>query len=816
MQADECNGLTTAEAEKRLVEYGNNTLFKPHTVRFVSIVREEITEPMILLLFAVGFFYALGGELGDTITIFAIIAALIFAEVWNEYRAKKTISSLSQLAAPTAKVLRDGVTTNINTDLIVPGDVVLVASGTRVAADAHVTQSLSLSIDESSLTGESFPQDRKVADDVYAGTLVVAGEGMATVFATGASTKIGAISARAQEIKEPKTPLQLAMKSLAKSLVGVALAFSIAIPVLGFVRGQNLYQMFLTGLALAFATIPEELPIIITMVLGLGAYQLSRTGFLVKRIKAAEVLGDATVILTDKTGTITENKMRVVSVFPNEREGDVMAAALGALPEFPTSATDLATLERAQTAPAPTIGSLVRERSFDSERKTRATIRVSDGDARLFVSGAPEEVFALAKDAPVSFEEALRSEAAKGRRAIAVAARTLPSAARDLPFSELELEMALVGLLFLEDPPRKEVKETIERARSAGIRTIMVTGDHPLTAHFVAQSVGIDGSTMLTGDELDRLSDLELQDAVKTVAVFARTTPEHKYRLVTALQRNGEIVAVTGDGINDTLALKGADIGIAMGIKGTDAAKEAADIVLSNDDFVLIGRGVFEGRKFFENLRKGVKFYLSVKAALILIFLLPVLAGIAFPLAPIQIIILELFMDLGASAAFVAEPAEALIYSERPRDLKERFIDSAMLKGIAASGLSLFAGVTISYFYALWQGLPLVQAQTFAFAAWIFTLMMLAFVSRSEKDPLYRLGILANRAMDVWALVAVAFLFVAIGTPELSAYFKLSSVTVIQLTTVFAISFVCASWQEWMKVLRFRIRVSGRHVATAS
>ena len=816
MQADQGNGLTTAEAEKRLAEYGYNTLFKPHAVRFISIVREEITEPMILLLFAVGFFYALGGELGDTITIFAIIAALIFAEVWNEYRAKKTISSLSQLAAPTARVLRDGVTTNVKTELVVPGDVLLISSGTRVAGDAHVTQSLSLSIDESSLTGESFPQERKADDDVYAGTLAVAGEGTATIFATGASSKIGAISARAQEITEPKTPLQLAMNSLAKSLVGVALAFSIAIPFLGFLRGQNLYQMFLTGLALAFATIPEELPIIITMVLGLGAYQLSKKGFLVKRVKAAEVLGDATVILTDKTGTITENKMRVVSVFPHEHEDDVLAAALGALPEFPTSATDLATLERAQTGPAPTIGALIRERSFDSERKTRSTVRVLDGDARLFVSGAPEEVLALTKEATGSFEEALRSETAKGRRAIAVAERTLPSAARDLPFSEIEKEMTLSGLLFLEDPPRKEVKETVERARSAGIRTIMVTGDHPLTAHFVAQSVGIDGRRMMTGDELDRLSDEELQDAVKTVAVFARTTPEHKYRLVTALQRNGEIVAVTGDGINDTLALKAADIGIAMGIKGTDAAKEAADIVLSNDNFVLIGQGVFEGRKFFENLRKGVKFYLSVKAALILIFLLPVLAGIAFPLAPIQIIVLELFMDLGASAAFVAEPAEGRIYSDLPRDLKERFVNSAMLKGVAASGLSLFAGVTISYFYALWQGLPLVQAQTFAFAAWIFSLMILAFVSRSETDPLYHSGIFANRAMDVWALAAVAFLFVAIGTPELSAYFKLASVTIVQLATVFVISFVCASWQEWVKVLRFRIRATSRHVPAAS
>ena len=815
-ESENRGGLTTEEAKKRLAEHGYNTLYKPHTVRFVDIVKEEITEPMILLLFAVGFFYAVGGEVGDTVTIFAIIAALIFAEVWNEYRAKKTIASLSELAAPTAKVQRDGATTTVATNTVVPGDTLLLASGTRVAADAHVTQSLSLTVDESSLTGESFPQERRVADDIYAGTLVMSGEGKATVFATGGSTKIGAISARAQEIKEPKTPLQLAMKSLAKSLVGVALAFSIAIPFLGFIRGQDLYQMFLTGLALAFATIPEELPIIITMVLGLGAYQLSRTGFLVKRIKAAEVLGDATVILTDKTGTITENKMRVVSVFPRGREEDVLAVASGALPEFPSSATDVATLERIQKAHAVTAGALVRERSFDSERKTRSTVRVSDGETRLFVSGAPEEILALTTDEIKPFEHALRSETAKGRRAIAVATRTLAPRERDQPFDELEKKLTLVGLLFFEDPPRKDVKETIERARSAGIRTVMVTGDHPLTAQFVAQSVGIDGSKMMTGGELDGLSDEALEDAVKTVTVFARTTPEHKYRLVNALQHNGEVVAVTGDGINDTLALKGADIGIAMGIKGTDAAKEASDIVLSNDDFVLIGRGVFEGRKFFENLRKGVKFYLSVKAALILIFLLPVLAGVAFPLAPIQIIVLELFMDLGASAAFVAEPAEALIYSERPRDLKERFMDSAMLKGIAASGLSLFAGVTIAYFYALWQHLSVAQAQTFAFAAWIFTLMMLAFVSRSEKDPLYHLGVFANRAMDAWALAAVAFLFAAITIPELSVYFRLAPISVAQVAAIFVISFVCASWQEWVKTLRFRTRAQSRDVRAAA
>lgn len=694
--------------------------------------------------------------------------------------------------------------TNVRTELIVPEDVLLVASGTRIAADAHVVESLSMSVDESSLTGESFPEEKKVGDPLYAGTLVVVGEGKAVVVATGNSTRISAISARAQAIKEPKTPLQQAMKSLAKSLVGVAVGFSVAIPILGVLRGQDLYQMFLTGLALAFATIPEELPIIITMVLGLGAYQLSRGGFLVKKIKAAEVLGDATVILTDKTGTITENKMRVVSVFPKEREQDILTAAREALPEFPASATDIAIRERTQKDPEATVGTIIRERGFEGERKTRSTLRTIDGAARLLISGAPEEVFALSQGSHAPCEEALRSETGKGRRAIAVGEKALPADVLDHPFSELEQGLSVVGLLFLEDPSRKDVKETIERARKAGIRTIMVTGDHPETARFIAQSVGITADKVITGAELDQMSDREVGDVVKTVGVFARTTPEHKYRLVNALHHNGEIVAVTGDGINDTLALKGADIGIAMGIKGTDAAKEAADVVLSNDNFVLIGQGIFEGRKFFENLRKGVKFYLSVKAALIIIFLLPVLLAVALPFAPIQIIVLELFMDLGASAAFVAEPAEARIYTELPRNLKERFMDSPMLRGIAASGLSLFAGVTISYFYALSLGLPLGQAQTFAFAAWIFTLMILAFVSRSEREPLYRIGVFANKAMDVWALAAFAFLFFVISTPELSAYFRLSPITAAQLAIVFGISFVCASRQEWVKTIRFR------------
>ncbi len=805
-QQQEARGLTGAEADKRLREFGPNQIFKPHTVRFLDIVREEITEPMILLLFAVGFFYAIGREIGDAIAIFSIIAALIFAEVWNEYRAKKTISSLSKLAAPTAKVMREGVSIDIETEQVVPGDLLLLTSGTRVAADGKVLLSLSLQVDESALTGESFPQEKKLEDEICAGTLVVSGEGEAEVTVTGEATKVGAIAARAQAIKEPKTPLQLAMKSLAKSLVWVSIFFSVAIPFVGFLQGQNLYQMFLTGLALAFATIPEELPIIITMVLGLGAYQLSRHHFLVKKIKAAEVLGDATVILTDKTGTITENKMQVVSVFPSDQEVSVLDAAMGALTELSSSPTDTTLMERADELHLKlNTGAIVRERSFDSERKTRSIIRAVNGNVVLFMSGAPEELVPLCEqvDTP-AVKEVLERETVKGRRVIAVASKFIPLADEDLPFSALEHGLSFRGLIFLEDPPRIDVKETIESAHHAGIRTIMVTGDHPQTSSFVARSVGIASEKVVTGDEMDALSEGDLQNTVRDVSVFARTTPEDKYRLVNALHKNGEIVAVTGDGVNDTLALKAADIGIAMGIKGTDAAKEAADIVLADDSFVSLGHGIFEGRKFFDNLRKGVKFYLSVKAALIAIFLLPILVGVTLPFAPIQIIVLELFMDLGASAAFVAEPAEKTIYTRSPRDPKKKFLDTPMLRGIAASALSLFAAVTLSYFYALWQKLPLDTAQTFAFASWIITLMFLAYVSRSETDTLVSLGVFTNRAMDLWAVIAFAFMFIAIWTPAISVYLSLSAITLSQLGIILVISFVATSWQEVRKALVLR------------
>jgi Ca2+-transporting ATPase len=791
-------GLSGEEARRRLETYGPNIIVKPWEVSFLGIAVEEITEPMILLLLFVGAVYSIWGKLEDALTIFVVIVLLVLAEVWNEYRAKKAIASLARIAAPLASVVRDGTIKEVKAEEVVPGDVLALSQGTRVAADARLLVSYSLQVDESALTGESFPVLKKDGDEVYAGTVVVSGEGMAGVAATGRNTRLGRLSAMAREIKPPKTPLQNAMKSLAKSLVFVALFFSFIIPFLGYLRGQPLRDMVLTGLALAFAVIPEELPIIITMVLGLGAFQLSREGFLVKKLKAAEVLGDATVILTDKTGTITENRMTVVEVYPPGEERKVLQSAMDSLTSLSRSPTDIAIMEKAREMGIGAEGVVVRERSFDASRKTRALIRRMDGGIVLFVTGAPENVLKVSREKRPDIERAMLVEASKGRRVIAAARKSLAGGQEGMPFDELERDMDIAGIVAIEDPPREGVKETIKRARDAGVRTIMVTGDHPLTASYVAKEVGIPAEMVIAGPQLDAMPDASLRDEVGRVSVFARVTPEGKHRLVKALRENGEVVAVTGDGINDTLALRAADIGIAMGIRGTDVAREAADVVLADDNFVTIGHGIFQGRKFFDNLKKGLKYYLSVKTALVLVFLVPVLLGLPLPLAPIQIILLELFMDLAASAGFVAEPAERSIYEPIA---KKSLFDKGMLAGIGLSGLSLFIAVLVPYFYALSKGFSIETAQTFAFTAWIMGHVFLAFVSRSEREPLISLGPFTNKAMDVWAAAAFIFLFLILATP-LGALIKATPLTISQIALIAAIALIATLWQEALKMLK--------------
>lgn len=798
-------GLTDKEAASRLAEHGLNVIAPIEKISVLRIGIKEITEPMILLLLGVGVLYSIWGSLEDAATIFLIITLLVAAEVWNEVRAKKAIHALSQLAAPKTKVLREGKVKAIDSKQVVPGDLLILTPGTQVAADARVTSSYGLQADESALTGESMPAAKETGDMLYAGTIVTAGEGKARVEATGKRTRMGEISAEARAIKQPKTPLQRYMKSLAMKLIFVALFFSVTIPLLGVFRGWDFRQMILTSLSLAFATVPEELPMIITIVLGVGALQLSRKNFLVKKIKAAEVLGNATVILTDKTGTITENRMRVASVYPPNEQKEVLAAAGEAMSDTSVSPTDYAIAENILHDDVPAASDrIVRHRTFGNGRKTRAVLREGGGHYMLYVTGAPEEVISLSRETPPGMHAMLESEARKGHRVVAVAEKAVSPDEKDEPFSVLEQGMRLVGLIAIEDPPRAGVKEAVAKARRAGVRTIMVTGDHPQTAQEIAREVGIEVDRVLTGADLKHMSDADLQQAVKTVSVFARTTPEDKYRLVRVLRNEGNVVAVTGDGINDTLALKGADIGVAMGVRGTDAAKEAADIVIADDNYSTIIQGIFAGRRFFDNLSKGVKYYLSVKAALIGVFLVPVLLDVPFPFSPINIILLELFMDLMASTTFVLEPAERTIYTRPPRDPKQELFDVNMMKGISVSGLSLFLAVMVPYFFALNAGVPVQTAQTLAFSAWMVGQVTLALVMRSTYEPLLKLGPFSNPALDIMMISAAVLLLAALGIPAIGSAIKLVPVTPLQFAAVAVFAFAMIFWQEIMKTIRYR------------
>jgi Ca2+-transporting ATPase len=849
-------GLTNDEAQQRLSQQGLNKLVEEHEIRFLAILREEVTEPMILLLLAIGVIYGIvnQGDLTDSLTIIVIVAVLVLVEVWNEYRAKKSITALKKLSSPTATVLRNGQVIEIQTTQIVSGDVILLRQGERVPADARLLDAFGLEVNEASLTGESFPvpkdatlvlpletKNNEQKNMIFAGTVVTKGHAKAVVTATGAATELGRIAGITKAAKEPKTPLQLSMKQLSKTLVWIAVFFSILIPVLEFLRGgEATTTLILTGLALAFVVIPEEMPIIITMVLGIGSYALSKKKALVKRLRAAETLGNVTVIASDKTGTITENKMRVESLYFDgkavnsqdfkENEKEALKTAL--LASNPAEAYDVALSNpmsqaitenlKAQSVDVAELQKnwvLKNELSFDNERKLASYVYQYGNSTILISSGAPENVLGnsakillngaeteLSNDSRREVAQNISFMAQSGQRLLGFAYRRLPQT-NEVDAAQLERNLVFVGIVGFIDPPRPEVRESVAECRKAGISVVMITGDHPETAKAIAAQIGIDNTGVISGTQLVEMSDEQLKAALKDTFVFARVTPEDKLRLVQLLRENGEIVAVTGDGINDAPALKAAHIGVAMGERGTDVAKETADMVLADDNFATIVTAVREGRKIFSNLRKGVRYYLACKIAIVSIFLLPIGLGIPLPFDPIQLIVLELFMDLAASATFVAEPEEAGTMSKPPISPKEKFMDRRMLTMIVVGALSLFAAVSATFLFtwftsaSLDDSQRLILSQTVAFSTWLVGHIFLALNFRSDREPLVKLGVFSNKVMVVWALLVAATLVVGVGLPFVHQSLRITSLSAANWVLVVGVAFVATFWLELKKLL---------------
>ncbi|GBD35057.1 Calcium-transporting ATPase 1 [bacterium HR36] len=867
------DGLSAAEVQERLEGFGPNTLRPIRRETVWHVLAEAVAEPMILLLLAVGVLYAFWGEIWETAIVFGVIGVLVGVEVYNEWRTEQALESLRKLAQPSAAVRREGKIVEVSVADLVPGDVVLLLAGRRVPADLRLVETVALAVDESILTGESLPAEKDaeaILSEVtllaerrnlaFAGTLVVRGRGLGVVIATGAETEWGRIASQTAEIRPEKTPLQLTMRQLARWTVVAALILTALAAGLAYWRQlSSAKEAILSGLALAFFTIPEELPIIITMVLALGGWRLARQHAVVRKLQAVETLGAVSLIATDKTGTLTENRMAVVQVQPREHErlccelavlcsetvtlhpesnGRDGSSALTWLGD-PTEAALLTHAQRWGIFPETVQHRALPRQDFpfDPERKRMSTVWRLGQRYLIAAKGAPEAILACCRWelAPPSSAGGIPSLLMLTEDNLSAVGEhrpdSLPTAAltaerrrfwqneadrsaeagyRVLGFAqrwadhephgaaEAEQDLVWVGLIALADPPRPEVAGALSECRGAGIQVIMVTGDHLGTAQRIASEVGFPAETRaLTGQELDALEDAVLQQQLHQPLIVARATPQHKLRLVRLAQSAGERVAVTGDGVNDAPALRAANVGIAMGRRGSDVAREAADLVLADDNFATLVHAIREGRLLFANLSKSVRYYLACKLGLISTCLVGVLAGVGIPFHPLQIVLLELFVDLGASVALVGEPAEGELMRRKPRDPRQPFLHGRMLADLVAAAMTLFLTVTLSYTLVCVMHQELSEGQSrsqlvaaTSFAAWLVGHVMLAWAMRTDHTSLWQQGWLKNPALLLWTLAAAAFLGLILVAPPLHQLFLRQALTIWEWGVVFLLALV--------------------------
>jgi Ca2+-transporting ATPase len=730
----------------------------------LSEIVESVVEPLQLLLVVVGVLSAVFGELRDAIAIFTVIVLVSAVEAISEVRAKRALQTLRDLSAPNALVRRAGRAVAIPIGTLVVGDVLLLEAGNVVAADARVVVADGLATDESRLTGEPVaaakgPEPVEVnaplaerTSVLYAGTAVVGGAGEGVVVALGDETEIGRLGRLVADAKEPPTPLQGAMAELARAALIVAVAACVLVPLLGVLRGQPLREMLLDGLTLAFATIPEELPILVTVLVALGGLRMAQHGVLLRRLRAAEAVGAMTVLLADKTGTLTENRL-VIERIDGDRER-VLTAAVAA--HGAAAAQDSVDRAMVEAAGAPTRGERLTRYPFDPVRR-RESAAWGDRGTWVAVKGAPEAVLdacAISETEQASVLARVGRLADAGLRIIAVAERHLAHAPRDV--AEAETELDFIGMAAFRDPLRAGVGDAVAGLAHAGVRTIVVSGDYPETVAAAAREAGVNTPEVLHGGApLDALDDDELAARLGGQAVIARATPEDKLRLVRILQDRGESVAVTGDGVNDAPALAAANVGIAMGARGTDLAREASDLVLVDDAYPTIVAAVEGGRGLASQLRRAVAFYLGAKIALVVVIAVPLALGLPAPFRPVHIVVLELFMDVGASIAFVSEPTSPGTMDRPPRDPAARFLDANQLAAIALTAVALTVAV-LPAFLIIHARSGTGMAIAAAVAAWLTANVAIAWSLRARPGlPLRR-----NVAFPVWALVALAAAFI--------------------------------------------------------
>ncbi|MDI6900684.1 MAG: cation-translocating P-type ATPase [Anaerosomatales bacterium] len=851
--ADE-RGLEPGDAKERLERLGPNALPEGKKRSLFSMILGQFTDFLILLLIGAAIISAVLGESIDAIAIVVIVALNAVIGVVQEYRAQKAMEALKAMSEVTAQVRRGGQVVEVPASELTLGDVVLLDGGRIVPADLRLLEAERLRIAEAALTGESLPIDKHIdpleevdvplgdrTNMAYRGTEVVGGRGVGVVTAIGLGTELGKIAGLLHGTEETKTPLQKRLAQFGRQLAYAALALCALVFVIGMLRGGDVLTMFLTAVSLAVAAVPEALPAVATVTLALGARKLVKTNSLVRNLPAVETLGSVTFICTDKTGTLTLNRMTTERVMIAGEGRDTLPACdeqcpagwrtlalgmalsndVGGDAELLGDPTEIALVKGAADAGYERNALAERlpraaELPFDSDRKLMTTVhRDPEGGLVSFTKGAAEAVLqrsraALAVDGS---EIDLDAEAvlatvdewsAKGLRVLAFGTRRLESLPAEVDYDDLESELVLVGLVGLVDPPRDEAAAAVATCIEAGIVPVMITGDHPSTALAIARRIGIahDPDDMMTGSELEAMDLEHFERRVEDVRVYARVAPEQKLKIVEALQDKGEFVGMTGDGVNDAPALQRADIGIAMGITGTDVAKEAADMILLDDNFASIVSSVREGRKIFDNIRKFIKYTMTSNSGEIWTILLAPLLGLPIPLLPIHILWINLVTDGLPGLAFASEPAEKAIMQRPPRAPKESIFADGL--GVHLIWVGLLMGGASLITQAVAMELDL-HWQTMVFTVLCFSQMGHALAIRSDRRSLFQLGLGSNRPMLGAVALTIGAQLATIYVPFLQPVFKTEALSLPELGAALAMSTVVFWAVELEKVNKRRL-----------
>lgn len=869
VNVDLTKGLSSEEVKERIEKYGENRLKEAKQKSFFALFVSQFMDVLILILILAALISTIMGEYTEGLVILIIVLLNSFIGAKQEKSAGDAVRALREMTSPSTRVIRNGKVVEVESPNLVVGDVVILESGNYVTADLRLFETVNMQIEESSLTGESVPVEKNaklVLDEktplserenmAYTGTMVTYGRGKGVVVATAMETEMGSIAKMLDEVEE-ETPLQQKLNKLGKMLGIACLAVCAIVFILGIIEKNGLFEMFMTAISLAVAAVPEGLPAIVTVVLAIGMKRMVSKNVLTKNLSSVETLGSTTVICSDKTGTLTQNKMNVKKVFDLNEEIDVTGSGYSSNGKIGEN-YDVNKLRMLLLASAlcndseineqengiigdPTEGALavlarkakydykelrdkyprIQEFPFDSDRKMMSTLHKIDGKNILLVKGAPDSIIANSSSVLVNGElksindykdkivEVNNKWASDALRVLAYAYKELDS--EDCKLQNEENNLVFVGLTGMIDPPREEAKAAIEKCHSAGIRVVMITGDNAITAAAIGKEIGLLGkdSIAVTGAEIDEMTDEEFSKIVEEVNVFSRVSPKHKVKIVDALKQKDEIVAMTGDGVNDAPSLKKADIGIAMGITGTDVSKEAADMILTDDNFASIVAAVEEGRVIFSNIRKFVGFLISCNIGEILVIFISMLFGWGVPLMPIHLLYINLITDSLPAFALGLEKKEDDVMEKQPRDPKEDIINKNMKISIAFQSVALAVATLISYLYGC--GLDKVAeasnatyGSTFAFITIISGELLRAYSGRSEDKFIHQIGVFSNKNMNYAVIGSYIVTTLIIFTPVFRNIFEIHVLTLGQYAIAIALSFIPLIAGELSKLVKVK------------